>query len=175
MIWIFSLSEIFVFLCAVAAFLYQKNVEPELFLESRLKLNQLYATLNTLLLITSSFFVVKAVDAYDLSSKRKTLSNLAISIILGITFLGVKFLEYNEKISSNYTLGSNTFFDYYWMLTAFHALHVFFGIIILFTLFIFAYKEIKFKEEDLNFHTGANYWHLCDLVWLIIFPVLYLL
>jgi nitric oxide reductase NorE protein len=175
MIWIFSLSEIFVFLCAIASFLYQKQLEPELFLESRLRLNQLYATLNTLLLITSSYFVVCAVEANDCGNKKKTLTNLVISTILGVTFLIVKSIEYSEKASANFVLGSNTFFDYYWILTAFHAIHVFIGIFILLWLLYYTYNDIEFKEQDLNFHTGANYWHLCDLIWLIIFPVLYLL
>jgi nitric oxide reductase NorE protein len=124
MIWIFSLSEIFVFICAIISFLYQKGSEPELFLESRLQLNQLYATLNTLILLTSSFFVVKAVEAYEINEKKTIVRNLVISIFLGVSFIIIKFFEYGEKASSNFVLGSNTFFDYYWILTAFHAIHV---------------------------------------------------
>ncbi len=175
MIWIFTMSEIFVFICAIATFLYQRGLEPELFLKSRLELNQVFATVNTLILITSSFFVVRAVDAYDSKNKKKTLTNLVISLVLGLSFIIIKFVEYNEKASANFTLGSNSFFDYYWVLTMFHAIHVIIGLGVLASLAFYTYKDIEFKEEDLNFHTGANYWHLCDLIWMIIFPVIYLL
>lgn len=175
MIWIFSLSEIFVFICAIGAFLIQKNYEPELFHESKLKLNQSLATINTLILITSSYFAAKAAHMNELKLKNKTLLNLGGSIVLGILFLLVKAFEYNEKASMNFVLGSNSFFDYYWILTAFHGIHVIIGVFILIWLFIYTLKEIEFKEQDLNFHTGINYWHLCDLIWLLIFPILYML
>lgn len=175
MIWIFSFSEIFVFICAIGTFFYERQLHSELFFESRLKLNQLNATFNTVILISSSYFVASAVRCYDIENKKGTLKNLVAGISLGFGFLIIKLIEYYDKISNNLVLGSNIFFDYYWILTSFHAIHVALGVLILLWLLFYTYKDREFKENDMNFHTGANYWHLCDLIWLIIFPALYLL
>ena len=174
-VWIFAFAELAVFATAALAFLYQRNLELELFSSSRLELNQFLATINTLILISSSFLVVKSVEAYELKLKKRTNQYLCGSITLGISFLCLKFVEYSEKSDMNFVLGANTFFDYYWLLTGFHAIHVFIGIGVLIWMSYYVKKDIEFSEEDLNFHTGANYWHLCDLIWIIIFPLLYLL
>jgi len=128
-----------------------------------------------MILITSSFCVVKAVEFYDLKVKHKTLKYLYLSLALGVTFLVLKFFEYGEKVSNNFVLGANEFFDYYWILTAFHAIHIIVGLGVLLGLIYHVAKDKPFAEEDFSFHTGANYWHLCDLIWIIIFPTLYLL
>jgi nitric oxide reductase NorE protein len=174
-IWIFAFAELVVFGFAAISFMYQRSFDLELFNSSRLELNQVLATINTLVLISSSFSVVKAVEAYEQKLKKRTGRYLYLSLSLGITFLFLKFIEYSEKADMNFVLGANTFFDYYWLLTGFHAMHVAIGVGVLLWLIYHVRNDIEFSELDMNFHTGANYWHLCDLIWIIIFPLLYLL
>lgn len=90
---------------------------------------------------------------------------------MGLVFLIVKFTEYQLKLSSGITLSTNTFFTFYFLITGFHAVHVALGILI-FVIFIQKIKSQKLKPED--FEAGAAFWHMCDLIWLIIFPFIYL-
>ncbi|MBT4790060.1 MAG: nitric oxide reductase [Halobacteriovoraceae bacterium] len=175
MVWIFVFSELIVFGAALVTFIYQRSLNIELFHSSRMELNQVLATMNTILLITSGFSIAMATKYFDQGEKKKTMRSLAFGLLLGCSFLIIKFFEYKEKFSHGFSLGSNTFFDYYWILTAFHALHIVLGIFILISIMFMVHKELPFKEDDFNFHTGAIYWHMCDLIWVLIFPVIYLL
>jgi nitric oxide reductase NorE protein len=86
----------------------------------------------------------------------------------------IKSIEYHQKIVEGLTLGSNTFFDFYWLLTGFHLVHVIVGMVILVSIFRFNKNKSR-HEAVLNVEAGAAFWHLCDLIWLLLFPVLYLI
>ncbi len=89
------------------------------------------------------------------------------AVLLGIVFLWVKALEYGEKSAQGIDMETNTFFTLYYLLTGFHALHVVFGIIIRII--------IGWKHSDENIEIGATFWHMVDLIWIILFPLIYLL
>ena len=92
----------------------------------------------------------------------------------GLLFLGLKTFEYYDKIEMGYTIGYNTFFSFYWMLTLFHVIHVVVGLIILLSL---QFSIIKKKTDTSleNMESSAAFWHMCDLIWLLLFPVIYLI
>ena len=99
---------------------------------------------------------------------------LKFTMLLGLLFLVIKSIEYYLKIDAGLGMGYNTFFAFYWLLTLFHVIHVIVGLIILW----FIKKEIKQKKaagslEDLE--AGAAFWHMCDLIWLMLFPFIYLI
>ena len=99
---------------------------------------------------------------------------MLLTILFGIFFLLVKYFEYNSKIESGLTLNSNSFFTYYWLLTLFHVVHVVVGLVILgFFYFGIRKQEQSVQIEDVE--AGAAFWHMCDLIWLLLFPVIYLL
>lgn len=175
MVWVFIICELLVFGAALLVFGYEKSLSLEMFETSRNMLNQLYGTINTVILITSGFLVVKASKSNHLGENKKTIYFLSLASFLGLLFLILKLIEYYEKFKLNITLGHNTFFDFYWILTAFHALHVVLGIIILLILIYKTIKQTPYVEDDFNFETGCMFWHMCDLIWILVFPVIYLL
>jgi len=88
-------------------------------------------------------------------------------VVLGCMFLWVKYLEYAEKYAQGIGLETNTFYTLYFLLTGFHAFHVVFGIIILII--------VGWKNNNENLEIGATFWHMVDLIWIILFPLIYLL
>ena len=96
---------------------------------------------------------------------------LELTMLGGFLFLGLKAVEYLEKIKDGFVLGYDTFFNFYWLLTGFHVIHVMVGLVIL----IFIHRSFNKKTaitEDVE--ASAAFWHMCDLIWLLLFPVLYL-
>ena len=91
-----------------------------------------------------------------------------------LLFLGLKTIEYYGKITTGLDVGYNTFFTFYWMLTLFHVVHVITGLVIL----LVVYKGLKKKQLQTNledFEASAAFWHMCDLIWLLLFPIIYLI
>lgn len=175
MIWIFVVLELLVFGMAFGAFFYMKSLEPQIFLESKLKLGQGLATINTLLLITSGYLLALAGRGQKDRCHKKTGFLILMSALLGIGFLVVKFIEYQSKMDLGLILGTNNFFDFYWILTGFHFAHVIIGVLILFYFSYLFFKAKKVDDNDMSFDTAITYWHMCDLIWVILFPIIYLL
>lgn len=173
LIWIVIYLELITFGMAILALAYYGSQERELFHQSSMHLNKIIATVNTLLLLTSGFFVAKSIVAFKQKMQSKTIQFLNISLLCGLGFLILKAFEYYEKIDAGFTMDYNSFFTYYWLLTGFHWIHVLVGIVILW--FIKRSVIIKKGENSFeDFEAGAAFWHMCDLIWLLLFPVLYL-
>lgn len=174
LLWIIIFLELFTFgIALIAMILYSKD-EPEIFHNSRLLLNSTFGVINTVFLLTSGFFIAKSVEYIKVSNKSKTLCYLKLTMLGGALFLLLKSLEYYGKIDAGLTMGYNTFFSFYWMLTLFHVIHVIVGLVILISIYFRIKKENSLtKLEDME--AGATFWHLCDLIWLLLFPVIYLL
>jgi len=88
-------------------------------------------------------------------------------MLLGLVFLGVKVVEYADKIGRGLTLTTNHFFELYYLMTGFHALHVVMGIVLL--------GILAWRASQENVETGAAFWHMVDLIWVMLFPVVYLI
>ncbi|MBT4763176.1 MAG: nitric oxide reductase [Bdellovibrionaceae bacterium] len=175
MIWMFVVLELLVFGMAFGVYFYLKNQEPNLFYESQAHLNQQLATINTLLLISSGYVLAIANRGYKQFSSKTTALLILITATLGIAFLIIKLSEYKEKMDAGLNLGVNSFYDVYWLLTGFHAAHVLVGIIILFYFSYLFFSNKHNSEGDTNFDTVAVYWHMCDIIWILLFPIIYLL
>ncbi len=98
---------------------------------------------------------------------------LTRTMLLGLLFVLLKSFEYYEKLDAGIDFLSNNFFTFYWSLTIFHLAHVLVGLGILFYFNRLHTKGKAILITDLE--AGASFWHLCDLIWLLIFPSLYLL
>lgn len=174
-VWLFIILELLAFGLGVCSFLYLRIDAIELFKESQSHLNQKLATINTLVLIFSGYFLAIANRSY------RTLSHRAIGLLnflaffLGAMFLYLKYTEYVEKIAMGLTPGTNTFYDFYWMLTGFHAAHVLLGIFFLLYFSISFYFFDKKLPEINNYDAAVTYWHMCDLIWILLFTFIYLL
>ncbi|EKV27604.1 Nitric oxide reductase activation protein NorE [Caenispirillum salinarum AK4] len=165
--WILILSELAVFGAFLMGFAGARLAAPDLFAEAQAQLSRVYGGLNTLVLVTSGWFAALAVRNRAEGAVRRARMWLGAASVLGAVFLAVKVLEYGEKISAGLGLETNTFWTLYWLITGFHALHVVAGIGIL--------ALVSWKSSLENLETGTAFWHMVDLIWVLIYPVLYLI
>ncbi len=175
LIWMLILIETFTFGIGIIVFLYQKSISPEVFESSQHTLNTNIGLINTILLLTSGFFVAEALRQLKLGNSEKSQNRLILSILFGAGFLILKWVEYYSKLEHGYDLSYNMFFLFYWLLTGFHFLHVLVGLVILSALLISIRKGRYHKGEYYDVESGTAFWHMCDLIWLLLFPILYLL
>lgn len=174
LLWIIIFLELITFGMGLAAFVYYGHQERELFHQSRLQLNTSFGAINTVFLLTSGFFMATAVQYFKDNNRTKTSFYFKLTMLGGLFFLILKSIEYHHKIESGLTLETNTFFSFYWMLTAFHLIHVVMGLVILiWTNYGLTKKNSDTQLEDVE--ACAAFWHMCDLIWLLLFPVLYLI
>lgn len=173
LIWFVIFLEIMTFTAGIYFFNSYKQEHRELFLEMQKKLNFNFAICNTISLITSGYFVALGLDYLKNAKREKSRLFLLVGIIFGFAFIFLKTFEYHEKISQGFTTSFNTFFTFYWFLTFFHYMHVIVATMIL----IFIYLKLKNpKDDEVNtFEVGAALWHMCDLIWIILFPTLFLI
>lgn len=177
-IWIIIYIELITFGAFFIGFAFARRLDIELFNESQGQLQATFGFINTLILITSSFFVVKAVELIKQEKKQNKLFAsywLLAAIFLGFAFLSIKLFEFYTKIQEGINLSTNTFFMFYYIMTVFHFLHVVLGVFILFVLYKQAKKGAYTKDNHKGLLTGASYWHMVDLVWIVLFPLLYIM
>ncbi len=178
-IWIIIYVELVTFAALFIGYAFARRADVELFNQSQLLLDQRSGFINTLILITSSYFLVKAIELIKtVNTKRASVLSsrwLLAAIVLGGSFIVIKSIEFSDKFEQGINLSTNTFFMFYILLTAFHFMHVLLGLIILYAV----YKKTKMggysKEDHRGMETGASYWHLVDLLWIILFPLIYIM
>ncbi len=173
LLWIIIFLELFTFGAALIAMVVYSKDEPEVFHNSKLLLNTSFGAINTVFLLTSGFFMATSVEKFRVNNISKSAFFLKLTMLGGVLFLLLKSVEYYLKLESGLTIGYNTFFSFYWMLTLFHVVHVLVGLVILFVNYIGLKRNSTINLED--FEASATFWHMCDLIWLLLFPVIYLL
>lgn len=178
-VWVIVYIELVTFGFLFLGYAFSRRTDVELFNESQLLLDQRFGFINTIILITSSYFVVKAVEAIQLIDREKA-SAVASKWLLGAMSLGLffivnKIIEFIDKAEQDITLSTNTFFMFYLILTAFHFLHVLLGVVILFNVQQKAKKGGYTREDYKGMESGAIYWHLVDLLWIVLFPLIYII
>jgi len=174
LIWIVIYLELLTYGLAFLALAYYGVQERAAFHADRLLLSKPIAVINTIILLTSSFLIARGVQFFKIKQNKKAGNHFLWAMLLGITFLVLKIVEYNGKLNVGLDMDYSIFFMFYWLMTGFHWIHVFVGVIILF----FVCRMIIRKEQNADaddVEAGAAFWHLCDLIWLILFPMLYLL
>ena len=178
-VWIIVYIELITFGLLFLGYAFSRRENVALFNQSQLLLDQRFGFINTLLLITSSYFVVRALESIQLIDRKKATA-LASKCLLGAMSLGTlfiidKIIEFTQKAQQGINLSTNTFFMFYLILTAFHFLHVLLGLIILFNIQKKAKKGGYTREEYKGMESGAIYWHLVDLLWIVLFPLIYII
>lgn len=174
-IWIFILAELLVFAAFFSAYAFTRMNNVELFNEFQQNLDRQAALINTFALITSSYFVVRAVSAIRSGNSQHCVRWLLAALVMGVVFLVVKGGEYSHHLGEGINLSTNTFYMFYISLTFFHFMHVIMGMVILAAVAIKAHKGGYSAEEHTGVETGASYWHMVDLLWLILFPLVYVM
>ncbi len=174
-IWFFIFMELLVFGLFFMVYAVMRLQNIELFNHYQLTLNRELGAANTVLLITSSYFVVRAVGAIRQNKINQCINWLYAALLGGAGFLILKSVEYVGIFSEGISLTTNTFYMFYLSLTMFHFLHVVLGMIILFAIVINAKRGAYNADDHIGLETGASYWHMVDLVWIILFPLVYLI
>lgn len=174
-IWIFIFAELLVFGIFFLIYAVVRAQNVELFNQFQDTLNREIGAINTLLLITASFFVVKAVHAIHDGNISSCTNWLYASLGAGGGFLILKTTEFYAKFSVGISMDTNTFYFFYISLTFFHYLHVILGMIILIAILIKTKRGKYSAQEHTGVETGASYWHMVDLVWIILFPLVYII
>ncbi|MFD1745913.1 cytochrome c oxidase subunit 3 family protein [Rhizobium helianthi] len=162
-LWILVWSELVAFGILLVAFLILSLLQPESFAMAKLHLNGRLASFNTLVLIGSGWLAAEAHRAQSIGIRRAALLGAAA---LGFLFVGIKVIEYAGEIRFAGDATFHAFFELYFMITGFHLAHVvFLGLVMLF---------VARRADGAAVRMVATLWHVIDLVWLTIFPVLYL-
>ena len=170
LVWALVVMELLTFGVALIAFLISNNHERELFHASRGLLNSGIGFANTLILLTSGYLMALSVQHFKKGSFQIAARLLDGTLLGGFLFCLLKGVEYHGKISDGYVLGFDTFFTYYWLLTVFHLMHIVVGMIILLVM----RRKISCRKVE-DYEASAVFWHMCDLIWLLLFPALYLI
>lgn len=174
-VWVFVGADMMFFFMLFMSFMVGRMDAPAVYEASRLTLDPNFGGINTLILLTSSWFVVLAVDA----AKRDRLGEiprwLMGAFVCGLLFGVSKAFEYGAKLAAGLTPATNDFYMYYFVLTGFHLLHVIGGSVMLLLFWNMARKRAFNSQKFVVLECGGLYWHMVDLLWIVLFPLLYLM
>ena len=173
-VWVFVMADKTVFAVLFGSFMVSRHHNPALFEASRHAMNPNFGGVNTLILLTSSWFAALALDAVRKSRFALAQQFIGAAFLCGLAFMVSKAIEYTEKLNAGISLLTNDFFMYYFTLTGIHLFHVLAGIVVLVVLWFMARSRSFEPERPVVLECGAIYWHMVDLLWIILFPLLYL-
>ncbi|MBD5802252.1 Cytochrome c oxidase subunit 3 [Azoarcus sp. Aa7] len=171
----FILADVLVFGLLFVGFMVERLEQVALFNRSSATLDVRLGLLNTLILVTSGLFVVLAVHAARAGRAVATRNWLLASFIVGAGFGVNKLIEYGDKLAHGVSMLTNDFFMFYFVLTGVHFLHFLAGMVVLAVLWFKASREAVDGPLFGWIESGGLYWHMVDLLWIVIFPMLYLL
>lgn len=172
--WFFILAELTVFAIFFISFAVTEQLNTDMFEEGKAQLHTVAGLVNTIALITSSFFVALSLNAVASAKHKRCVTYLVLGQLTALIYMAVKLWEYNFLFSINIDLETNTFFTLYFLITFFHFLHVLLGMVIL--MFMTYRAKSGFYDKNISgFEAGASYWHMVDLVWIILFPLIYVI
>jgi cytochrome c oxidase subunit 3 len=182
-IWVFLASEILFFGVLIAAYAVYRSFNPEAFARAAQQTEIIYGTINTVLLLTSSVTMTVALRASAVRLRRLTMVCLMLTLALGLAFLLVKGLEYKDDLAKGLVPGAGfpladpptqLFWTLYWIMTGIHAIHLSAGILVVATVVVLFWRRV-IPVQDSTMEGVATYWHFVDSVWLILYPLLYLM
>lgn len=173
--WFFILAELTVFAILFIGFAVSEQLNAEMFIQGKAKLHQISGLINTLTLITSSFFVALALTKMHQGFGKQAAKLLVIAKLVACVYIGVKIWEYISLFEQGIDIETNTFFTLYFMITFFHLMHVLLGMVILVFVALKAAKNEYNPGNISGFESGASYWHMVDMLWIILFPLIYVI
>ena len=170
--WVMVLGDLVIFGGYFIVYLVHRAMSPEAFLSAQQHLDVTIGVLNTLVLLTSSLLVARSVYATRSNRDNRAVVLIYAAGFCGVVFVIVKAYEWSTKIAAGYTV-SNEFFSFYYVLTGVHMFHVTLGLIILGV----CVRELRspLRRRVALVEQGATYWHMVDLLWIVIFALLYVM
>jgi nitric oxide reductase NorE protein len=173
-IWVFIFGDMMAFGLMFVVFSSARMDEPKVFEASRRTLHLAFGAVNTLLLLVGSLLVVRGIRAMRTGSHRAPLL-FALCWLCGLAFAINKFVEYSMVINGGHRLGDNQFYSYYFMLTGVHLLHLALAMIGMAVMWRISRRKVQTDKDMRNVEAFGAYWHLVDLLWVILFPLIYLM
>jgi len=174
-IWFFIAGDLCLFTVCFLLFMTGRMDAPAEFENSRQTLHPDLGLVNTLVLLTSSYFMARAVVASRHQFRAQAGRNLSLALGIGAIFAVVKVFEYGSKFKVGISPVTNDFFMYYFALTGLHLLHYFGGMVALLVTLARARKDELDAGYTRWIESVGVYWHMVDLIWIFLFPMLYLL
>lgn len=168
-LWVFLLGDLTIFTLFFGTVIVERSKQPAVFRAAQADLHAPLAVANTLLLLVGSYLVVRGVAA--VRADRAAAPYFAGTIACGLGFVAIKAVEYTLLLNAGHTPGSNDFVMYYFVFTGIHLAHLIIGVVLMGVLTVLARRRtpsIRFTE------IAGCYWHMVDLLWLVLFPLLYL-
>jgi len=188
--WVFLITEVMFFGGMFCAYSIYRQWYPHVFAVASSSLNAKIGAFNTCVLLLSSFTMVMAVRSGQLGKRKAIIGWLILTLIFGSAFLGVKAIEWNEKYVEHHIPGqafhfeelsagdqghAQIFFSLYFAMTGLHALHMVVGVGMLVWLMWAAHKGTYSEKYFTPIDIGGLYWHFVDVIWIFLFPLLYLI
>ncbi len=189
--WAFLITEIMFFGGLFLAYTLYRSTYPHIFAVASTSCNVYIGAFNTVVLLCSSFTMVMAVRASQLGQRKAIILFLILTLILGGAFLGIKAFEWHDKFVEHHIPGQSNFFlegipaegqghaqlffSLYFAMTGLHALHMVVGAGLLIYLIVMARRGIYTREYYTPVDMIGLYWHFVDIVWIFLFPLLYLI
>lgn len=170
--WVFVLGDLVIFGIYFIVFMAYRIKQHDAFVAAQRHLNVTTGAVNTLVLLTSSWFVASGVQAIKDGDSARAARLVRAGAGCGVLFVAIKIAEWSVEIHDGHTLGKGTFLACYFMFTGVHLLHVAIGLIILGV----ALRELRQPEPRAWFTEACGiYWHMVDLLWVLIFVLLYVM
>jgi cytochrome c oxidase subunit 3 len=185
--WVFLVTEVLFFGGLFLTYSVYRSAYPDAFAVSSHELDVTLGTINTAVLITSSLTMALAVHAAQMGQRKLLMTLLVATMALGLVFLGIKSVEYYEKFTEHHVPGPNfqfepqyfrhaqLFFSLYFVMTGLHAVHMIIGLGLMTWMLVWAWNGTITRDYASPIEISGLYWHFVDIVWIFLFPLLYLL
>ena len=174
-VWLIILAELLAFGIFFVSYAFARLQDVALFNASQTTLDLTYGGVNTALLITASWCVVRAIQAVKGGASTTGAGWLMAALACGGGFIGIKLTEYADKWAAGVDLSTNTFYMFYFLLTGFHFFHVLAAMVFLAILTAQTLRG-RYGPDDVSaLETGGAFWHMVDLLWIVLFPLIYVM
>jgi cytochrome c oxidase subunit 3 len=185
--WVFLVTEVLFFGGLFLTYMIYRSWYPEAFAVASHELDVTLGTINTAVLIGSSLTMALAVHAAQTGDRKLVMMFLVATMVLGLVFLGIKSVEYYEKFHEHHIPGpgfqfeaeyfrnAQIFFSLYFIMTGLHAIHMIIGLGIMTWMLVWTYKGVITADYASPIEISGLYWHFVDIVWIFLFPLLYLI
>jgi cytochrome c oxidase subunit III len=185
--WLFLVTEILLFGGLFVGFAIMQSKHPQAFLEAHRHLDRMLGFINTVVLLTSSYTMVMAVHSARTDRRKRVIVYLLLTLMCASVFLGIKYIEYSHKFhegllpgrfyshKGDTVPGQFMFFSFYFMMTGLHGIHILGGMAVI----AWVLRRAARGDFSHGYYTPVDlvglYWHLVDLIWIYLFPLLYLI
>lgn len=174
-VWLIICAEMLAFGILFLSYAGARALDVAQFNAAQATLSLHSGALNTVLLILGSWCVVRGIAAVRVDAVSRGAQWLLASMACGGGFLLTKTLEFAEKFAQGYDLSTNTFYMFYFLLTGFHYLHVVVAMVFLGILWFRTWRGYYGAHNTHALESGAAFWHMVDLLWIILFPLIYVM